>query len=138
MAKNPETVITNELRKRIEDRGGYFMKISDQFSRGIPDAFASVVIGLVAIEVKVDRSAGTKDVRTYKSLGLSGAQDHRLRRILACSNSMGSAFVFTNTTDGTRPTLWVPKRPDLEGRGFDEYMVFAEGWDEIMRDLGYV
>lgn len=135
MAKNPETKVTDDLKMGITSAGGYFMKISDTYSRGIPDSFIAVPIGLIAVEIKVDRTKGTKDVRTYKSLGLSGAQDHRIRQVARVAKA--KAYVFTNTVELDRPILWLPVDPGREGEGYQNYVRFAEGWDSVMFALGF-
>jgi hypothetical protein len=135
MAKNPETLVTDDLRKALRDCGCYFMKISDQFSRGIPDSFVAVPRGLVAIEIKVDRQKTVRSTRTYKSLGLSGAQDHRIRMMNRVCEP--TAFVFTNVKDMSRPRLWVPTDSSGEGPGFEDYDCVALGWLPVMQALGF-
>lgn len=135
MAKNPETKVTDDLKTALSSCGGYFMKVSDSYSRGIPDSFIAVPQGLWAVEIKVDRTKGTLCTRTYKSLGASGAQDHRLRQVARVAK--GHAYIFTNTVDLDRPILWSPVNPEREGEGFEDYMRIADGWESVLFLMGF-
>lgn len=126
MAKNPETVVTNRIRKLIEAAGGHFVKLSDTFTRGVPDAMV-VTDRVVMVEFKVDRLKGDPTLRSYKSLGMTGAQDHHIRHIARRTNVKGSC-VITDTKDGGKLRLWVPVDPGMEGDNYAVYAVLRTGW----------
>lgn len=131
MAKNPETVVTNRFRKTAELRGADFVKLSDSFTRGVPDAYM-VTDRVIMVEFKVDRTKGTMDTRSYKSLGLSGAQDHRIRNI--SRRSALGACVVIDSAKGGQLQLFVPVGPSQEGPGHEDYVRLAED-EEVFRWL---
>jgi hypothetical protein len=133
MAQNPETIITRRVRSVIEARGGHFIKLSDSYTRGVPDAIVTTN-RLVAIEFKVDRTTGRDFARSYSSLGLSGAQDHIIRAIARRSGS-NCAYVVTDTLDGGRLRAWTPTLPNGEGPGYELYTVVAVG-DAVYKLIG--
>jgi hypothetical protein len=124
--RNPETIATNDFRRRLEARGGYTVKVSDTFTRGIPDL--QVTLGrLVAVEMKVG-SRVYGHTESYKALGLSGAQDQRIREI--CRRAPKCACVVTAWHGEF--TLWVPVRAELQGQGAEMYQCEAEGIEAIL------
>lgn len=125
MAINPETVITDRLRLEVERAGGYSIKLSDRFTRGIPDLIV-VMSRVMLIEVKVFRR-GTTQVSTWKRLGLTGLQDQRIRE--TWRRASRSAYVVTGTLDGPL-TLWRPMLPEasgIDGTPESHYMALYEG-----------
>lgn len=131
MPPNPETKITVTIRKHLETRGAHFVKLSDSFTRGVPDALV-VTNRPVMVEFKVDRLVGTDMMRTYRSLGLSGAQDHHIKALhRRCLNS---AAVVTNTARENRLRVWVPLNPHDEKN--ETYICIAEGWREFDLFMG--
>ena len=127
MAKtNPETIITNRVRQKLESLGAIFIKISDSYTRGIPDALMAVT-RMVLIEFKVDRTIRDTKFRSWKSLGLSGAQDHFIRQFL--QRDPTSACVVTDNVSGTKLRLWHPV--DQHDERNPEYYVLAAGLDEV-------
>ena len=134
MAKNPETVITDNLRELLKSFGAHTIKISDSYTRGIPDLLVSGPSGIRMIEIKVDRLKTDKKERSYKSLGLSGAQDHHIRAMVRQHSF--AACVVTNTKDGGKLRLWAPIKAEREGPGFDSYLRVASGAEEVGRWLG--
>lgn len=133
MSENPETTVTKRIRKLMELHGAYFVKLSDTFTRGIPDVLVATN-RIMLIEIKVDRSKGTLTTRSYKSLGLTGAQDSRIRNFYRRS---GDAIVMTDTEDGGRLRVWIPIDSDNEGPGFEDYsMMHIEGTDDFLVAMG--
>lgn len=123
MASNPETIVTNRIRKLLVSHGAHFVKLSDSFTRGIPDSFV-VSNRVVFIEYKVDRGRKTLGTdRTYKSLGLKGSQDHHIKAI--SSRAPTSAYVVTDTVKGDRLRVWRPERPHDEAD--PTYVMVTEG-----------
>jgi hypothetical protein len=120
---NPETKVTDRLRRLLADAGCHAIKLSDSFTRGVPDM---VVVSnrVIMVEVKVDRLKSDKTIREYSSLGLSGAQDHHVRQI-SRRCSLG-ACVVTDAVDGGKMRLWVPRDPAGEGPGFEDYIQFEK------------
>jgi hypothetical protein len=122
--RNPETIITNRLRASLEARGGYSIKLSDKFTRGVPDLVA-VGRSVFMVELKVYSGSGVTE--TYKRLGLSGAQDSRIRAInRRCEHP--HAFVYTADPDDNQSgTLWIPLLPEFEGPGYESYRFLRSG-----------
>jgi hypothetical protein len=132
--QNPETIITKELRSFLEDKEAYVLKICDQFTRGIPDMLV-VTTRILMIEVKVYRRKKRNQTLTGKQLGLSGLQDVRIRQMARRTGRLG-AFVFTNRVNGELPQLWWPSQDSLyEHPDKTDYMLAAEGWDNVWRVL---
>ncbi len=136
MARNPETRLTNRVRRLIESAGGHFVKISDQFTRGIPDAMV-VTNRVVMSEFKIDttKTMPPKSERTYKSLRLTGAQDHHIRQIARRTTCLG-VCVITDTKAGDRLRLWIPLEPHGEGEPTVSYVAICNGWEEVAGWLG--
>ena len=122
MAANPETELTKIVRTRLEKvYDALFVKLSDRFTRGIPDALVCTNRN-VMVEFKIfdtDRA-----VVTYKAMGLTGAQDHYVRAM--CHRNRKSACVITGMRDGSSLALWLPVRPGREGPDFADYRLAAE------------
>lgn len=131
MAVNPETKVTNRIRNLLLRNGAHFRKLSDSFSRGVPDSYV-VTNRVVMLEYKVDRSKGTKEVRTYKSLGLSGAQDHEIKAVK--KRAADCAFVVTDTVKGDRLRVWGPVNAFAEDD--DDYHLICEGEENFLRLMG--
>ncbi len=122
MAANPETVVTQRVRDVLKGAGAHFIKLSDQFTRGVPDALL-VTDRILLVEFKVDRRKRDPNDLTYKQLGLSGAQDHHIRQI--CRRNTRGACVVTDSVDGGKLRLWLPLRSHGEGaKGFETYVVY--------------
>lgn len=119
--RNPESLLTDMVRSILESRGAYTFKLSDSFTRGVPDMVA-VGSKLRMVELKIAKAmSGTV---TYKSLGLSGAQHQRI--IEMCRRDANSAVVVTGTPgDASSLKVWVPKHPDDNTK--DEYVIVADG-----------
>lgn len=117
----------------LEKRGAFFLKISDSFTRGVPDAFVAVPMRIVALEFKVDRNKSDALDRSYKSLGLSGAQDHTVRAIRRLG---GEAFVVTDTVKGDRLRVWVPQ-DNFDERNNDMYIELCAGDDMFIALMGF-
>lgn len=132
MARNPESVVTGWLRRRMSDAGLYSFKLSDSFTRGVPDA---VCVGdrVVMVEFKVDR--GLLDFESYSALGLSGAQDQRIREI--CRRAPTAACVVTArpSTDDKTVRLWSPVEPERSGPDYESYKTSAIGLTEVLQWL---
>lgn len=126
---NPETVVTRELRRRLEALGAHTVKLSDSFTRGVPDLMVASD-RVVMAELKVDESDGTWSVRTYRQLGMSGAQDQRVREL--CRRNRLSACCVAIPRDMYSATLWVPLAPDRQGEGYESYRVEAQGWEGVL------
>ena len=126
MGTNPETRMTNAVRTALVAMGAHVIKLSDTFTRGVPDC---LIVGerLIMAEFKVDRGVGRHDTRTWKQLRMTGAQDHHIRAI-CCRSLMGSCVV-TALEDGTCMTVWLPVHPLREGEGFENYRAAARGRD---------
>lgn len=131
MAVNPETVVTTYFKRRVIAAGGWFQKLSDRFSRGIPDV-VMCISRVVMVELKTDTGLGVGE-ETYKTLKMSGLQDHNVRAI--CNRDPYGACTITIKKDCTGARLWVPVRPDREGRGFEDYVCVANGMDEVIEWL---
>jgi hypothetical protein len=131
--RNPESVITSYFRRVVEKSGGYFFKISDRFTRGIPDCHVTFTRG-VFIELKEGRF--DKSIDTYQHLKVSGIQDSRIRNI--CRRSPDGACVLTAPCESPADmALWVPVRPQKEdSRKFNHYRCAARGEREVMKWLG--
>lgn len=132
MAENPETKVTRRIRALLEGHGAHFDKLSDSFTRGIPDSLVATD-GIYLIEFKVDRSKGTLKTRSYKSLGLSGAQDHKIRAVYRRTKA---ALIVTDLEDGGRLRVWAPTNPFKEGPGHEEYFMICEGEQNLLRLIG--
>lgn len=105
--ENPETKLTKYVRLALERAGAYSVKISDTFTRGIPDM---MVVGnrIVMVELKVDRVFATK--ATWKQLGLSGPQHQRIIEI--CRRAGSAACVVTGRGgDPGSIRVWSPDDP---------------------------
>jgi len=131
MSKNPETIVTNRIKDLLKRNGAHFVKLSDSFTRGIPDAMI-VTNRVIMMEFKVDSTKGTMSERTYKSLKLSGAQDHHIKAIRKRAGS--SAYVVTDTVGGGRLKVWIPADPFNEAS--EEYVCVCEGEDNFLRLMG--
>lgn len=129
MAQNPETLVTNRFRKLLTAAGAHVIKISDAYTRGIPDLLVSTTDGICMIEIKVDKLKSDKNTRTYKSLGLSGAQDHHVRQL--AQRRILSGCVVTDIKKGGKLRLWIPLNPEKEGGHYGDYSCVARGWEEI-------
>jgi hypothetical protein len=103
---NPETVVTRRFRAELECRGAYCIKLSDQFTRGIPDLLVVTPKGVMLIEMKVDHRASKMTRSTYQLLGLTGLQDQRIRDI--CKRVDGGAWLVTDIPKGGKLMLWMP------------------------------
>lgn len=109
---NGESLLTKAVREALERRGAHCMKVSDRFTRGIPDLFVTTD-RLIAIEFKVFVTALT--VIGWREAGLSGAQDHHLRRI--ARRARRASCVITGPPSEASVSaikLWVPVRPEVE------------------------
>lgn len=109
---NGESHLTRSVREALEGRGAHCMKISDRFTRGIPDMFAATD-RLVAVEFKV--LVTDLVVISWRQLGLSGAQDHHLRHI--ARRSRRAACVITGPPHDAPVSmikLWTPISPERE------------------------
>lgn len=106
---NAESRLTEYLRKLLEKRGCHHVKLSDRFTRGVPDLLV-VSDRIVMIELKVFQA--TSVVHTYRELGMSGAQDHHVRQM--CRRSLRSAACVTGRADGSHMLLWTPVCPESE------------------------
>lgn len=133
MAVNPETRVTNRVRELMESAGAHFIKLSDSFTRGVPDSVVATD-RVILIEFKCDRHKRDEVLRTYRSLGLSGAQDHHIRQVYRRTHR--GACVLTDSVDGDKMRLWTPIGAWSEGPGHDMYAVQARGWKEIAQWLG--
>lgn len=120
---NPETTITTIVRRNLERLGAVFIKFSDSFTRGIPDSLVCISRP-VLVEYKVDRQVNDRIERTWKSLGLSGAQDHFIKAFAGRCDK--SACVVTNTVKHDRLKLWVPVRPEDEVSEYYECVARGE------------
>lgn len=105
--RNAESKATNEFRLKLESCGAYFVKLSDRFTRGVPDSFVVTSRGVTLIEFKY---GDYKHVCTWKELGLSGLQDQRIREI--CKRNGYGACVIIMTSAG-EAALFVPVAPWL-------------------------
>lgn len=110
VGRNPESLLTDLVRRRLEAGGAHFVKLSDRFTRGVPDALV-FTDRLVLVEFKAARLGGDS-WSTGAGLGLTGAQDHHLR--MAARRDRSCACVVTGTSDGSCLALWVPVRPESE------------------------
>ena len=106
---NAETQLTKIVRERLEGLGCHCVKLSDRFTRGVPDLLV-VSDRIVMLELKV--FVATDSVHTYQQLGMSGAQDHHVRQM--CRRSLRSAACVTGRADGSRLALWTPISPESE------------------------
>ena len=127
---NPETDFTAHVRRELERLGCYFMKISDRFSIGIPDATVATRSRVVVMEFKVLRSSRLA-AATYRELGLSGAQDSRIREV---SRRTGAAYVVAEQPNGAI-SVWVPIMPSKVGQPFVSYRQITPGeeYEELTR-----
>lgn len=100
---NPETAFTNVVRAVLQRNGAYFIKVSDRFTIGVPDAVVCTSTRVIVVEFKVLRRS-VLGTATYSELGLSGAQDSRIREFYARAKC---SYVVAEQPDGT-PTVWVP------------------------------
>lgn len=132
MASNPETKVTNRIRNLLKMNGAHFTKLSDSFTRGVPDAYV-VTNRVIMMEFKVDRSKGISRERTYKSLGLSGAQDHTMKAINR--RAPGCGYVVTDTVKGDRLRVWIPMSTDENS---EMYGCISESDEEFLRVVGLV
>jgi hypothetical protein len=134
--KNPESVATTTLRTALEARGAWTVKISDSFTRGVPD-LQVVFDRVVLVEVKVLRRR-TDLVTPYSALGLSGAQDHHIRVVVRRTGPvLCGACVVTTGPDSEAFRMWLPVTPALEGPGHEMYMMHTASVDTIARSLGW-
>ena len=113
--------------------GCHEIKLSDSFTRGIPDVL--MVSGrVILIEFKIDKGAHRFDARSYKQLGMTGAQDHHVRQISKRTDGRG-AYTLAGTIDGDLLSLWVPTVPELEGGEYVMYRKVAFEWDAVWEEL---
>ena len=82
---------------------------------------------VIMVEFKVDRLKSDRDKRTYKSLGLSGAQDHHIRQI--CRRAPGGACVVTDKESRGKLRVWLPFVPMREGPKFEDYYLLVKDED---------
>lgn len=106
---NAETELTAIVRTRLEGLGCHCVKLSDRFTRGVPDLLV-VSDRIVMLELKV--FVATASVHTYQQLGMSGAQDHHVRQM--CRRSLRAAACVTGKPDGGALALWTPVSPESE------------------------
>lgn len=118
---NGETVLTKIVRDALERRGAHCIKLSDKFTRGVPDMVV-VTDRVIMCELKVYQSNAC--VEGWKQLGLSGAQDGHIRKI--CRRSSRGACVVTGTATGDDVLLWTPICPETELRT-GKYRIAAGG-----------
>lgn len=129
MGLNDETIITKRMRKALEAGGAHCVKLSDQFTRGIPDMLC-VATSVKFIEFKVDRrSLEHRKKYTWKQLGLSGAQDHHIRQMWRRVD--GSAYVLTDTIVGDNTIIWYPVDAQIESK-YGKYQSMMHDRDEVI------
>lgn len=100
--RNAESKVTEIFRGVLTRRGAYFVKLSDRFTRGLPDSLV-VTNHVVMIEFKEGEADATC---TWKRLGLSGLQDQRIRDIYQ-RDKHGACVVLGSVRTG-RFVLYVP------------------------------
>lgn len=111
----------------LEARGAMTLKLSDSYTVGVPDLL--IFHGrVILIEMKITRGKPKPPltVSSWKSLGLTGAQDSRIRRAFR-SNASGA--VVTGERDCERPCLWVPDAITETDDG--TYTLVAVGMESI-------
>jgi hypothetical protein len=138
---NPETTLTRWFRIELERRGGYVLKCSDSFTRGVPDV--SLTSDRVTwIEMKVadsSRRVEVGDERSWQALTVRGAQDHFIRQV--CRRCYRGACVVTGPPEEwpSRLALWLPVDPSVESNDPKSvgsmYLCAAVG-DGVFRWLG--
>lgn len=124
---NPESVSTKEFRRLLEARGAFTLKLSDSFTRGVPDLLVSTN-RVVMVEMKQD--FGTGSHRSYKTLGMSGAQDQGIRE-LCRRNPHSACVVGADPGNEMRCKLWSPVVPERSGGPFVWYALAAVGFEEV-------
>lgn len=102
---NPETLLTRFLRERLDGGGVYTVKLSDHFTRGIPDLLV-VADRIVLVEMKIDRSTSPREALRANELGLTAMQDHRIREV--CRRVARGACVVTGNSNGSGVRAWYP------------------------------
>ena len=107
--ENAETKLTRSVRLALETKGAHCVKLSDKFTRGVPDMMV-VSDRVVMVEFKIMTT--TAMVLTYSRLGLSGAQDHHIRQI--ARRAYRGVCVITGSSTGEELAVWVPVNPELE------------------------
>ena len=134
MATNPETIVTDYFKRRVTALGGYYFKLSDRFTRGVPDCHVTFDRG-VFVEMKEGLWLGP--VATYQKLTIRGAQDHKIRQM--CRRARKSACVISAPMRSPENmTLWVPVAAHREGRrDFNQYRIAAQGEEQVMKWLGH-
>jgi len=131
--KNPESIVTDHFKNVVESLGGFYFKLSDRFTRGIPDCYVVFERG-VFVEIKEGNFDGT--VQTYKKLTIRGGQDHKIRQM--CRRHRKNACVVTMSVGSPNDMkLWVPVRPEKEGGEFQEYRLAVTGQHKVMTWLGH-
>lgn len=126
---NAETKLTEAVRRDLEASGAHCVKLSDRFTRGVPDMLV-VTDRIVMIEFKIYGSE--LNVEKYANLGLSGSQDHHIRNMVR--RSARSACVITGLPDGSKRSIWIPISPDTET--INLYRRAASGADCLKWVLG--
>lgn len=129
---NGETILTRFVRGHLEGRGALCIKLSDKFTRGVPDMMV-VTSRIIMCEFKV--YASELCVTTWSDLGLSGAQDSNIRRI--CRRTGRGACVITGTATGDSVLVWSPICPEREVRT-GKYRIAAGGLEGAMSWLDAV
>ncbi len=119
--KNAESQLTDAVRKRLEGAGAHCIKLSDRFTRGVPDLNVTSD-RMVMVEFKVLEPTESV-VMTWKDLGMTGLQDHHVRHM--CRRAGRSACCLTGLVDGTDLKLWLPIMPMSEK--IADYRLAAQG-----------
>lgn len=131
--RNPETILTGWFRGLIEKRGAFCYRVSDAYTRGIPDLTVTTD-RVIVIEMKIRPGGPTRSFQAmvWKALGVRGAQDHFIRQI--CRRSEFSACVVSGTEDEDPSSLalWVPVHPEIESNDSGDYLAIAVGVEEVM------
>lgn len=129
---NPETVVTKKFRAHLERDGFFVKKLSDSFTRGIPDLLIAAS-RIILIEMKSDATLaivpdGTK--KGWRQLGLSGAQDENIRAIWTKTGTAYAVIGFENNF-----TVWAPHDATRTPPGETTYICLANELAEIIRML---
>lgn len=98
------------------------IKLSDRFTRGVPDCLVVGTGRTTMVEFKITRGSD-RTAKTAKNLGLTELQAHRLLEI-SRRNSFGGV-VLTGNADGEDLKLWAPS-------GYDGVFILHCSDDEVL------
>lgn len=66
MARNPESLFTDKVKKDLEELGAFVEKIQQVGKIGTPDIFACLNGRFIALELKVSKKADRNKLQDYK------------------------------------------------------------------------